>query len=94
MNTALLPFVAVETMLVAAVIVMIFWRQAVARSEDDTLHVLHGALSQQTSVAAKLEKIDKWGKMLTAVAVALGVVLGAIFLYQTWISGSSVPPGA
>jgi hypothetical protein len=94
MQVNLLPFVGIETVLVAAVIVMIFWRQAVARREDDTLHVLHGALSEQSSVAAKLDKIDKWGKMLTAIAGALGLVLLAIFLYQTWISGSTVPPGA
>ncbi len=94
MQLSLIPFIGLETILVAAVIVMIFWRQSVARQEDDTLHVLHGALSQQTTVAAKLEKIDKWGKTLTAVAIALGLILGAIFLYQTWTQGSSVPPGA
>ncbi len=94
MENYLIPFVGLETVIVAAVIIMIFWRQAVARSEDDTLRVLHGALSEQTTVAAKLEKIDKWGKTLTVVAVALGVILGGIFLYQTWIQGSTIPPGA
>ena len=94
MHVNLLPFVGLETVLIAAVIVMIFWRQAVARKEDDTLHVLHGTLSEQTTVATKLERIDKWGKMLTAIAVAIGVVLLAIFLYQTWIQGSSIPPGS
>ncbi len=90
----LLPFVGIETVLIAAVIVMIFWRQAVARSEDDTLHVLHGTLADQTTVATKLAKIDKWGKSLTAVAGVLGLILLLMFLYQTWTSGAISPPGA
>jgi hypothetical protein len=93
MQLSLIPFIGLETLLVAAVIVMIFWRQAVARQEDDTLHVLHGTIAEQTTVATKLEKIDKWGKALTAIAVALGVILGAVFLYQTWTS-ASIPGGA
>jgi hypothetical protein len=94
MHINLLPFVGLETVLVVAVLAMILWRQAVARSEDDTLHVLHGTISEQTTVATKLEKIDKWGKMLTLVAGVLGLILLVIFLYQTWTSGSTVPPGA
>ncbi len=81
-----------ETVLLVAVIAMIIWRQSVARKEDDSLHVLHGAISEQTTVATKLEKIDKWGKTLTAITIAVGLLIFAAWVYQTWIQG--VPPGA
>ena len=70
MHLDLRPFIGVEIMLAVAVIVMIAWRKAVARGEDDTLHVLQGnALPNQAAVAHKLDAIDKWGKTLTVVAV-------------------------
>ena len=89
MQLNLMPFLGLEIVLVAVVIAMVFWRQAVARKEDDTLHVLHGALSEQTTVAAKLEKIDRWGKTLTIVTVIFGVAIGAIFVYQTWMQSAT-----
>jgi len=54
--------------------------------EDDTLHVSadpDGRIAaQQAAMAARLEKIDRWGKILTIVVVVYGLVLGAAFLYQ------------
>jgi len=45
------------------------------------------ATSHQVSVAQKLDQIDKWGKTLTVVVVAYGVILAAIYVYQSWVSG-------
>ncbi len=94
MNINFFPFLVLEACLLIAVIAMFAWRQAVARGEDDTIHVLHGATSQQTSVAEKLERIDKWGKTLTVITVVFGVLLGAAWIYQTWIQGAQIPTGA
>ena len=90
----LFPFVVLEALLAVSVIVLIVWRQAVARSEDDTLHVLHGTLSEQTTVATKLATLDKWGKTVTVVAVVLGVLVGALYVYQYWMSSAQIPTGA
>ena len=62
-------------------------RRFTARKEDDLVHLSGSAdavISQQFEVASKLDKIDHWGKLLTVVDVAFGVVLFAITLYMTW----------
>ena len=79
MHFNLLPFVAVWSMLALAVIVLLVWRKMVASKEDDQLHVLHGAVTDQVSVASKLDAIDKWGKILTVVAVVLGLLIAAAY---------------
>jgi hypothetical protein len=66
-------------MLALAVIVLLVWRKMVASKEDDQLHVLHGAVTDQVSVASKLDAIDKWGKILTVVAVVLGLLIAAAY---------------
>ena len=89
----LMPFVFVWTLFAASVLVLIVWRKAVARNEDDSLHMVQGAVAKQVSVAQKLELIDKWGKILTAVTVVSGLVLGAAYIYQTWVTASNIPAG-
>jgi hypothetical protein len=77
--------------LAASVVVLIVWRKAVGRNEDDTLHVLHGeALPQQAAVAHKLEVIDQWGKSLTIATVIFGLAIAAVFVYQTWVQSSTI----
>jgi len=85
-----IPFVVLWVVLAAAVIGLIIYRRIIAASEDDMIHIsdASGAVtSQQVTVAQKLDQIDKWGKMLTVVAVAYGVVLAGIYVYQSWVSG-------
>jgi len=92
MHIDLRAFVALWLLLAAAVIVLAFWRRTVALHEDDALH-LEGDLStpaHQVVVAQKLEQIDKWGKLLTVIAVIYGLLLGAAYLYKGWVQG----PGA
>jgi len=91
MNFDLRPFLALDIVFAAVVVALFIWRQSIARKEDDTVHVLHGELSEQTVVAAKLDKIDKWGKMATVVTVILGLLVGAGYLYQFWNSSSNIP---
>ena len=69
------------------VIALALVRKFTSRNEDDIVH-LSGApeavISEQFSVATKLDKIDHWGKLLTVVDVAFGVVLALVTLYNTW----------
>jgi hypothetical protein len=92
MNVNLTPFLVLGALLVLSVVVMIVWRQAVARREDDTLHVSHGssAVSQQVDVAHRLDAIDKWGKTLTVVTVVYCLIVGALFVYQQWLRASNL----
>jgi len=84
------PFVALWAVLAVAVIGLIVYRRFVSASEDDMIHISDASgtvTSQQVTVAQKLDQIDKWGKMLTVVAVTYGVVLAGIYVYQSWMSG-------
>jgi ABC-type iron transport system FetAB permease component len=90
-NVNLMPYFVLWVALAAVVIGMIIWRKTVSSHEDETLHVLDaGALNQQVSVGHKLETIDKWGKILTAIAVLFGLILGAIYMYQSWVAMSKI----
>ena len=79
-------------LLALTVLALFIWRKSVARNEDDQLHVLAGGAqvaAQQTAVSQKLELIDKWGKILTVVTVVYGLVVGGLYLYQSWIQNST-----
>ena len=88
MNISLLPFLYFWIVLALAVLGLLVWRKVVASHEDDTLHVLDGGGADQTVVAHKLDQIDKWGKILTVIALVYGVILGAAYAYQAWIQTS------
>ena len=89
----LIPLFAVWALLALSVIGMLVWRKTVARNEDDSLHVLDAVSAQRTTqaeVAHKLENIDKWGKILTVIAVVYGLVLGGLYVYQVWVQNTTV----
>jgi hypothetical protein len=90
----LIPFLLLWALLAVAVITLLIWRQLVSRNEDDTLHMLDGASDQRTlqqsALAIKLEFIDKWGKILTIVAVGYGLILAGLYIYQVWVANSRI----
>jgi hypothetical protein len=95
MNIDFRLLIIVWGVLAASVMVLLVWRKAVARGEDDTLHVLDAAaVPHQAEVAHKLEVIDRWGKIVTAVTVAFGALIAGLFVYQTWVQTSTTIPGA
>jgi hypothetical protein len=88
MNLNFGPFIVLETLLAVAVVALFIWRKTVSRNEDDNIHVLHGTtvLAEQVDVAQKLEVIDKWGKITTLITVVFGVLLGAAYLWQSFVN--------
>jgi hypothetical protein len=90
MNFNLFPLLVVWVVLALSVLALFVWRQAVARGEDDSLHVMHGALTQQTSMAQKLDVIDKWGKIMTVITVVLGLLIAVAYVYGQFAGRSSV----
>lgn len=87
----LLPYAIVWAVLATVVIILAVARSVISRTEDDSLHVndsTRAAVAQQTEVFHKLEVIDKWGKILTVVAVVTGLALGAAFIYDLWEQGT------
>jgi hypothetical protein len=90
MNLSLFPLLVVWMVLALGVLALFLWRQSVARGEDDSLHVMHGELTEQTSLVQKLEKIDKWGKIMTVITVVLGLLIAAAYVYAQLSGRSSV----
>ena len=90
MNFNLLPLFVVWSVLALVVLALFIWRQVVSSHEDDSLHVMHGALSQQTSLAQKLDAIDKWGKILTVITVVFGLLIAAAYIYGQLVGRSSL----
>jgi hypothetical protein len=88
--TNLLPYAIAWGVLVLVVIGLAIMRKNVAKKEDDYVH-LSGDMSvvaTQAEVATKLEGIDKWGKILTIVAVITGAILGVTYGLQLWEASS------
>lgn len=86
----------VWALMAASVLALVVWRSAVARGEDDTLHVREGdpVVSHQAEVAHKLDAIDRWGKALTVAMVVYGLAIAAAYVYQSWVATSTTIQGA
>ena len=85
-----LPLLVAWIVLALAVLALFLWRQSIARNEDDSLHVMHGELSQQTTMSQKLDVIDKWGKILTVITVIAGLLIAAAFVYAQFVGAPSM----
>jgi hypothetical protein len=84
----LMPFAVLWGVLALIVLVLIVMRRKVAVGEDATIHVMEGdarEIPHQKEIAQKLEVIDKWGKLLTIIAVVYGLILASLWVYQSWI---------
>jgi hypothetical protein len=86
----LLPLLVVWIALAVGVLGLFVWRQSLARGEDDSLHVMHGVLTDQTALAQKLDVIDKWGKIVTTVTVLLGLLIAAAYIWGQFSGRSSI----
>ena len=92
MHLDLRPFLVLWAIVIAALVVVAFWRRSVAVQEDPALHLgaAHaGTAAERVAVAKKLAQIDKWMKLLSVVAVVFGLLRGAAALYKAWVLGPS-----
>ncbi|HET7214555.1 MAG TPA: hypothetical protein VFL79_13265 [Terriglobia bacterium] len=74
--------------------VLAIYRNMMASHEDETLHVLDGDAPQvaaQVKLSHRLEVIERWGKILTAIVVVYGLVIGALYLQYVWQQGAKLP---
>jgi hypothetical protein len=81
----------------AAVIVaymsVLVMRWIVGKREDDHLHVMDSeqALVSQSAVAHKLDVLDRWKATLLILTVLVGIIIGALHVYNTWQATSTIP---
>jgi hypothetical protein len=88
----LLPYVVIWGVLATIVIVLAIYRRLIAPKEiDQVLHVDAAFAARQEVVAKRLSVVDRWGKILTVLAVVYAVVLVAVYLYQGW-QASNINP--
>ena len=75
---------------VCSVAVLAAYRRFIASyGEDDFLHthdVDAPLIAKQQNVAHRLEVVDRWGKVMTLLAVVLGLVFAVLHAYRAWIT--------
>jgi hypothetical protein len=91
--TNLIPHIAILAVLAVVVGALALYRKSIAAKEDDTVHLSGGgeAVQEQVATAAKLEGIDKWGKILTVILVIYGLVIAGLYIMQMWEASSKTP---
>jgi len=89
----LLFFFILWLILGAVVAALAFMRKSIASKEDDTLHLGGGEaamVSDQVTIAKKLETVDRWGKLLTIVLIVSGLILACFYGVHLWNETSSI----
>lgn len=84
--------ISVWSVLALIVVILLFMRKSVSGGEDDTLHIQDaeaGLVNQQVAIARKLEKIDRWGKLVTLLLVIYGIFMAGMYVYLGWIESST-----
>jgi hypothetical protein len=90
MNISFVPFTVVWALLAIVVLGLIVYRKLVSLKEEETLHLADATeANHQAVIAHKLDWIDKWGKLLTVVALVYGLLLAAAYTYHVWLTMSS-----
>jgi len=91
-----MPFALVVWLAIASAVVgLAVFRKLISRNEDDSLHVGSGdgaRVAEQAALAHRLDVVDKWGKTLTVIAAATGVVLVAAAVFEAWRSSLTINP--
>ncbi len=90
----LTPYLATWIPLVVVVAVLAIYRNMMASHEDETIHVLEGDAPQvaaQVKLSRRLEVIERWGKILTAIVVVYGLLIATMYLYYVWQQGNKLP---
>jgi len=90
----MVPAFIVWSVMAAAVIGLALYRKFVAYyREDDLIHVGPGEeklISQQVEVTKTLDKVDRFGEILTIITVVSGIILAVIYLYGVYQEGQKL----
>jgi uncharacterized membrane protein len=84
----LTPAVVIWVILAIATLGLALYRKLISASEEDLIRLGPGEerqISTQVALAAKLKTVDRWGKTLTVITVAVGLAMAAVYLYQAFM---------
>jgi len=93
MTQGMLVSIALWSALAALAIGLAIYRKTIARGEMDVVHIRDADAAMipgQEALARRLDKIDHWGKLVTAALVLYGLAIGALYLYNAWQSSSNL----
>jgi hypothetical protein len=86
MNIA--PYIVLWSLLGLIVLGLALYRKLITTHENDELvHLSQGEerlIPHQIALTAKLEKIDRWSRILTIATVVVGLLLAAVYLWSAW----------
>jgi hypothetical protein len=84
----IIPYLAIWAVFAAAVLVLALYRKILTfHGDDEFVHLTEGEqklIPQQVALGSKLAVIDRWGKTLTVVTAAYGILLVGVVLYEAW----------
>jgi len=87
----MIPLVSLWCLMAIAVLVLAVMRKMASKDESEVLHPDDKAFEDhQAVIAQRLEKIDTWGKIVTAVTVVFGLLLCALYLYNGWFESQTI----
>ena len=91
MKISFVPFGVLWVLVAIVVLALVAYRKLVSLQEEETLHLANAAeANHQAVIARKLDWIDKWGKLLTVIAVVYGVLLAAAYTYHVWLTMQAI----
>jgi hypothetical protein len=88
------PYILLWVLLGLVVLGLALYRKLITMNqEDDLVHLAAGEqklIPQQIALSAKLDKIDRWGKILTIATVVSGLVIASVYLWGAWESSQQL----
>ena len=90
MNIDFAPLAEGWALLAFIVVLLAGYRKYISIDENETLHLDDpGESRHQVAIAQKLDVIDKWGKLFTAIAAVYGLLLAIAYTYQIWVQATN-----
>jgi hypothetical protein len=84
----LTPAVVIWVILALATLGLALYRKLISAGEEDLIHLGPGEerhIPEQVALEAKLDAIDRGGKILTVITVLVGLAMAAVYLYQAFL---------
>ncbi len=92
----LMLHIIIWAVLALVIVILALYRKKMDSKADDMIHVLDAEVAvnaTQTEVSKKIEVIDRWGKILTAVAAVYLFAIVGLYLYFSFTQESTVRLG-
>ena len=89
MNIFLSLLIVFGAICAATTLTLLAYRAKLTYYEDTSIHmdIAQSSLTDhQRTVARRLEWIDRFGPILTAIVLLYGLVLASVYIYVPWVS--------